>query len=248
MIELQPRGTDAAGVAVINEGPAESRVFKKPLRPDRIVVRPMFDEMMELIGPQTNFVMLHARAATAGSTEENFNNHPIVTEPIIGIHNGTLYNDHHLFDQFAQNFDQEGSVDSEIIFKLYLHFVSTGLNPKRAMAQTGSMLFGAFTGGLVDMRKPSEMIMFKFERSLCVFKLPYYDTIIAVSEAQFYDRVAKRLGVRTKETCEMVYDGTGLFFDLDIEKPITDEITDFDIPTQKGDVRQYSAWLAGAAV
>ena len=244
MVELQPRGIDAAGIAVVNEG-AESRVFKKPLRPERMVVRPMFEKTLELIGPQTNFIMLHARATTVGSTEDNFNNHPIITEPIIGIHNGTLYNDDQLFTKFDENFDRDGDVDSEIIFKLYLHFVEQGLSPKQAMAQTGSLLQGAFTGALVDMRTPTQMIMFKNERALCVFRFPHYDMVITVSEARFYDRVAKRLGMKAKETCEYVLDGTGMLFDLNIEKRITKDIIDFDIPVKKGYVSRYSPWLAG---
>ncbi len=244
MVELQPRGIDAAGIAVINEG-AESRVFKKPLRPERMVVRPMFDEMLNLIGPQTNFVMLHARSTTVGSTEDNENNHPIIAEPIIGIHNGTLYNDDRLFEKFKNDFDRDYDVDSEIIFKLYLHFVDQGLSPKQAMSQTGSMLQGAFTGALVDMRNPAQMIMFKNERSLCVFRLPHYDMIITVSEAKFYDRVAKRLGIKAKEKCEYVFEGTGMLFDLNIKDRITDKIIDFDIPVQKGYVKRYSGWLTG---
>ena len=244
MVELQPRGIDAAGIAVINEGD-ESRVFKKPLRPERMVVRPMFEETLELIGPKTNFVMLHARATTVGSTEENFNNHPIIVEPVVGIHNGTLYNDDKLFAKFDKDFDREGDVDSEIIFKLYLHFVEQGLTPKQAMAQAGSMLHGAFTGALVDMRNPAQMVMFKNDRSLCVFRFPHTDIVITVSEARFYDKVARRLGVKAKEVCEYVSDGTGMLFDLNIDRRITDEIIDFDIPVEKGYVRRYSSWLSG---
>ncbi len=246
MIELQPRGIDAAGIAIINEG-AESKVFKKPLRPDRLVVRPMYDEMLKLIGPQTNFIMLHARATTVGSTEENFNNHPIIVEPIVGIHNGTLYNEDKLFDKFENDFDREGDVDSEIIFKLYLHFIDQGLTPKQAMSQTGSMLDGAFTGALVDMRSPSQMVMFKHERPLCVFRFPHYDMILTISEARFYDRVATRLGIKAKGKCEYVNDGTGILFDLNIDKRITDEIIDFDIPTPvQTYTRHVSNWLHGA--
>ncbi len=242
MIELQPRGIDAAGIAVINEG-AESRVFKKPLRPDRMVTRPLYDEMLELIGPQTNFIMLHARATTVGSTEDNFNNHPIIIEPIVGIHNGTLYNDDKLFDGFQDHFNRVGDVDSEIIFQLYLHFVDQGLNPKQAMAQTGSLLDGAFTGALVDMRHPSQMVLFKNERSLCVFRFPHYDMIIAVSEAKFYDKVAKRLNIKSREICEYVSDGTGILFDLNIKERITSRIIDFDIPVPTTYKRQFKNWL-----
>ena len=248
MVELQPRGIDAAGIAVINEG-EESRVFKKPLRPERFVARPMFDQMLDSIGPQTNFIMLHARATTVGSTDNNFNNHPIIVEPIVGIHNGTLYNEDQLFSNFDAHFGRTGDVDSEVIFKLYLHFVEQGLNPKQAMSQTGSLLSGAFTGALVDMRKPTQMVMFKHERSLCVFRFLHYDMILTVSEARFYDRVARRLGIKAKEKCEYVEDGTGMLFDLGIRDRITDRIIDFDIPVEKHRyVRSYSGWLSGSGM
>lgn len=243
LIELQTRGIDAAGIAVINEG-APSRVFKKPLRPERLVVRPKFDETLELIGPHTNFVMLHSRAATAGVTENNFNNHPIIIEPIVGIHNGTLYNNDRLFSAFSEDFEQEGSVDSEIIFKLYLHYVDQGLSPKQTMATVGNLLWGAFTGALVDMRNPSQMVMFKNDRSLCVFRFPHYDMIITVSEAKFYDSAAKRLKIKARESCEFVFDGTGMLFDLNISNHITDEIIDFDIPVENKQVRRHNGWLS----
>jgi len=244
LVELQSRGIDAAGIAVINEG-AESKVFKKALRPDRLVVRPKFDEVLGLIGPQTNFVMLHSRATTAGSTSDNFNNHPIIVEPVVGIHNGTLWNETDLFNQFDEDFDREGEVDSEVIFKLYRHYVDQGLSPKQAMAQTGKKLWGAFTGALVDMRYPHQMVMFKNERSLSVLRFPHYDMVIAVSLAQFYDRVAARLGIKAKDTCEIVSDGTGMLFDLNIDARLTEEILDFDIPVEKGYLRRYSGWFSG---
>jgi glucosamine 6-phosphate synthetase-like amidotransferase/phosphosugar isomerase protein len=245
LIELQPRGIDAAGVAVINEG-AESKVFKKPLRPDRLVVRPKFDEVLSLIGPQTNFVLLHARATSVGSTLENFNNHPIIVEPVVGIHNGTLWNEDALFTAYEHAFDREGDVDSEIIFKLYRHYVDQGLNPKQAMSQACKRLWGAFTGALVDMRQPHQMVMFKNERDLCVLRFPHYDMVIAVSKAQYYDRAARRLNIKAKDACDYVSDGTGILFDLNVDKRLTDEILDFDIPVEKGYVKNYRGWLRGS--
>ncbi len=244
MVELQPRGIDAAGIAVINEKGPESRVFKKPLRPDRFVVRPMFEETLSLIGPQTNFIMLHARAATVGETRENYNNHPIIADDIVGIHNGTLYNDSQLFADFITDFDQEGDVDSEVIFRLYHYFIRRGESPVEAMAHTGSLLQGAFTGALVDMRQPHRMVMFKNERSLSIFRLPHTDVIITISEAIFYDRVAHRLGITAREICDGVEDGTGIVFDLNQQERITDRIKDFEIPIDKSfSVYQNRGWM-----
>jgi glucosamine 6-phosphate synthetase-like amidotransferase/phosphosugar isomerase protein len=243
LIELQGRGEDASGIAVINEGEdTPSRVFKRPLRPERLVVRPVFDDMLKLITPQTNFVLLHSRAATIGTTSDNFNNHPIVTEPIIGVHNGTLWNDHVLFHRFEADFEQEGDVDSEVIFKLYKHFVDEGLTPKQAMAQVGSMLYGAFTGALIDMREPHRMVLFKHDRPLCLISLPHYDIIIAISEAQYYDTAVRLLKINAKEDCEYLMDGTGVLIDLNVRGRITQDIVDFDIPTKPKFQRNHSAW------
>jgi glucosamine 6-phosphate synthetase-like amidotransferase/phosphosugar isomerase protein len=243
LVELQPRGIDASGIAVVNEG-AESKVFKKPLRPDRLVVRPKFEEVLDLIGPQTNFIMLHSRATSVGSPLEHFNNHPTIVEPGVGIHNGTLWNEAELFTQFEESFDREGEVDSEIIFKLYRHYVDEGLTPKQAMSQTGERLWGAFTGALVDMRHPHRMVMFKNDRSLSVLRFPHYDMAVAVSLAQFYDRAAQRLRLKAKDTCESVSDGTGMLFDLNTDKRLTEEIIDFDIPVEKGYLRRHSGWFS----
>ena len=164
MYELQPRGTDAAGIAVINDPSygVDSVLFKKPLQPHRIVKRPKFEEALGQIGPHTNFIMLHARATTVGSTADNYNNHPILARPIVGIHNGTLYNDDRLFKKFSEHITQEGSVDSEVIFRLYHYFTDQmSLSPKHAMAATAEQLWGAYTGALVDLRAPNRMVMFK---------------------------------------------------------------------------------------
>jgi len=246
IVELTPRGIDASGIAIINDPErAESRVFKKALRPERFVKRPVFDTVLEDIGPATNFIMMHARATTVGNTTDNFNNHPIITEPVVGIHNGTLYNDDYLFHKYANDFDRGGEVDSEIIFRLYQHYIEEGLAPKQAMANAGEELSGAFTGALVDMRYPHRMVMFKNDRSLCVFRIPHFDIVIAVSEARFYDNASRRLGIKAKDTCEYVEDGTGMIFDLNAAERITSNVVDFDIPiTPRSYGRAHNAWMA----
>ena len=249
LYELQPRGTDASGIAIINEpnSGVNSVVFKKPLRPHRFVVRPKFNEVLEHIGPQTNFILLHARASSVGDTSDDFNNHPIVTPPILGIHNGTLYNDDSIFKKFSDDFDREGEVDSEVIFRLYNYFTeSGGLSPKQAMQATSDQLWGSYTGAIIDMRHSHRMVMFKFQRSLVVFRLKHYDIIIAISEAKFYDDAARRLGINSRVDCKYVTEGTGLLIDLNIPSRITDSIIDFNIPVDGSlnSMRSYAPWFA----
>ena len=118
-----------------------------------------------------------------------------------------------------------------------------GLAPKQAMAQTGSLLWGAFTGALVDMRIPSQMVVFKKDRPLCTFRFPFYDMIITVSEARAYDRASKRIGIKAKGTCEYNENGTGMLFDLNMPHGLTKEIIDFDIPTGDDDIYGHKTWL-----
>jgi len=246
MIEIQRRGFDASGLAIINEGRGkESKVFKKPLRADRLVVRPVFNETLNLIGPSTNFILLHSRATSVGSTQDNFNNHPIIVEPIVGIHNGTLFNDDRLFSRFSKEFHREGDVDSEIIFKLYNHFVDTGLSPEDSMVETGRLLYGAFTGALVDMRKVHQMVIFKNERVLSVFSIPYFDIVITVSEASYYDRAAKRLKIKARSKWETLIDGSGLMFDLNLKGRLVENLKDFKIPVKEmhGNHGIYGPWM-----
>lgn len=248
LYELQPRGIDASGIAIINEqgSGVNSLVFKKPLRPRRFVKRQKFEEVLGHIGPQTNFILLHARATTAGSASDNFNNHPIVVSPVVGIHNGTLFNEGRLFARFQTAFKREGAVDSEIIFRLYHYYTDVmGFSPQEAMVATSDKLIGAYTGAIVDTRFRDRMTMFKFERSLCLFRIPHYDMVIAISEPGFYDQAARRLGIKARETCRYVKDGIGFTIDLNIEGRISDSIEDFEIPVKRtlSLGRQHNPWL-----
>ncbi len=234
--ELQPRGMDASGIAVINDPDSgvDSIMFKKPLRPDRFVVRPRFDEVLSRIGPQTNFILLHSRATTAGSSSNNYNNHPIDARPIIGIHNGTLFNDDAIFKKFQDRIPREGTVDSEVIFRLYHYYTDRmGLGPKAAMAATSKELAGAYTGAMIDMRSPHRMVMFKFERSLALLRLMHHDIVLAISEVKFYDVARKRLGIQSKDQYQFVKDGTGFIMDVNEDGRITDNVINFDIPVDR---------------
>ncbi len=251
LIELEPRGLDASGIAVINaRGTTPSVAFKKPLRPSRLVVRPKFEEVLTSIDKHTNFVLLHARSTTIGDTGVNYNNHPIFAPPIVGIHNGTLYNHEELFKEFAKHFKAEGDVDSEVIFRLYKHFRDRlEFEPIEAMKATAGKLVGAFTGAIVDLRDPAEMTMFKFERPLSIFRLAHYDIVVAVSEARFYDQAVRRLNITAKEKYNVVKEGTGLIINVNANR-ITESMRTFNLPVEENykRSRQLSPWLqAGMA-
>jgi glucosamine 6-phosphate synthetase-like amidotransferase/phosphosugar isomerase protein len=230
LVELSSRGQDASGIAVINENSAH--VFKKALRPKRLVVRPRFEDILQKIGPDTNFVMLHSRAASVGGNKNNFNNHPIVTDPIIGIHNGTLYNDHKLFTSFKDHFKPEGQVDSEVIFRMLNMYLDKGLAPKQAMQMVSQQLVGAFTGAAIDLRRTNQMLMFKYGRELAVLNLPHYDVVVAVSEAKFFDAARDKMKLKVKDTILYPKEETGFLIDINAGR-ITDQLIDFNLPVKE---------------
>jgi glucosamine 6-phosphate synthetase-like amidotransferase/phosphosugar isomerase protein len=230
LVELSSRGMDASGIAVINEG--DAHVFKKALRPRRLVVRPRFEDILQKIGPDTNFILLHSRAASVGGNKNNFNNHPIVADPIIGIHNGTLHNDMQLFRSFKDHFKPEGSVDSEVIFRMLNMYLNKGLAPKQAMQMVSQQLVGAFTGAAVDLRRTNQMLMFKFGRELAVLNLPHYDVVVAVSEAKFYDAAREKMKLKVKDTILYPKEETGFLIDLNAGR-ITDQLIDFNLPVKE---------------
>jgi hypothetical protein len=61
--------------------------------------------------------ILHTRFATQGLPEFNENNHPIVSGPFVGVHNGVIYNDHDIWKAVGHD-KRNAVVDSEAIWAL----------------------------------------------------------------------------------------------------------------------------------
>jgi glucosamine 6-phosphate synthetase-like amidotransferase/phosphosugar isomerase protein len=247
LIELQPRGLDASGIAVINDPEHErSVIFKKPLRPSRLIVRPRFQDALDLIGPQTNFILLHARASTVGTTDQNFDNHPIITPPVVGIHNGTLRNHDEVFKKFE--LAREGEVDSEVIFRLYGDLLERGIEPEEAMKAVAGQLEGAFTGAAVDLRHPHRMLMFKFQRPLHVLTFKHYDMVIAISEVRHYDRAKAKVGIKAMDKCSWLQDGAGFWLDVNEPGHIVKNIHRFKFPighNVEAGRKHYTQYMSG---
>lgn len=60
--------------------------------------------------------IVHTRAATQGSPDNNDNNHPIVLPGMVGIHNGIIWNDGEVIRNLA--LERVAEVDSAVIFQL----------------------------------------------------------------------------------------------------------------------------------
>jgi len=84
-VDLQQRGTDAAGTALISDN--GTTVYKTALPTGEAAK--LYPQMIQL-RRDTHTVLLHARAATQGEPCDPENNHPIIGKDRILIHNGCV--------------------------------------------------------------------------------------------------------------------------------------------------------------
>ena len=107
---LESRGTHAAGFALQWAEADKPVVCKQPGPGHR-----MHKRLSKLVGTgeTTQYVMLHTRFTTQGSTNNNANNHPVVSEGMVVTHNGVLVNDSDILARLGVNPIAE--VDTEAI-------------------------------------------------------------------------------------------------------------------------------------
>lgn len=106
-LEIESRGWDATGVLTVNHK-GRLRIAKAPVDATKF-----FDQRRDL-GSTARLALIHTRLTTQGKKENNLNNHPVKSGPIIGIHNGMIDNDHSLYAK--HRWQRNGQVDSEAIF------------------------------------------------------------------------------------------------------------------------------------
>ena len=143
LVNLQDRGKDASGIALINTKENNIIVFKMPIKAKELVKEEGFNTFLDRNLGNSNLVLLHARATTQGNASDNQNNHPILNKNnnTVLIHNGMINNYKTLKDELKLSCDAE--VDSEIILKLYEHH-------KGNMDKVTTDLSGSYTFALYD--------------------------------------------------------------------------------------------------
>jgi len=110
--ECEARGTDAAGIAYIENG--KMKIFKKPLPAHKMRFRFKLNPTV---------IMGHTRLTTQGKETLNYNNHPFYSEKL-GFslaHNGVIHNDRYLrskenlpdtiIETAVQLIEQKGTLD-----------------------------------------------------------------------------------------------------------------------------------------
>lgn len=170
-VETQIRGRISTGIAAITN---KRVIFMKgKLKATSFVQSEEFDNFMDNVLLLDSYkdeylysIIGHCRYDTKGSPDDNKNNHPIVTDNMIGIHNGMISNDEEIFDKFnAEGIKRKGLVDSESIFQLidlfYKKEIGKGYSTLSAIKKACAYFKGSMTCALLNRNEPQRLYLFR---------------------------------------------------------------------------------------
>jgi glucosamine 6-phosphate synthetase-like amidotransferase/phosphosugar isomerase protein len=158
-----PRGRTASGLAYVSVG--SIKVIKKNVQAMKFINLPEYDKTeaecvnFDIANPPLS-ILGHCRLKTKGTELDNRNNHPIICNKIVGVHNGCISNDDDLFRIYAKMFGRNGEVDSEIIFALIDYFSRT-CPIHEAIHKMSAIVQGSFACAMVHEMQPHVIWLFR---------------------------------------------------------------------------------------
>ena len=203
------RGKDATGYAFT--GNKNITIFKHNVFADAFVELPNYKEVVrnnisssDIFGTPYS-VIGHTRMQTQGHNSNPFNNHPIKTGSIVGVHNGQISNDRSIFEDLRKNdITRIAEVDSEAIFSLVDYhskiFKTTTTHKQvsvlvpikdpttKAIIQASKKLRGSYACALVDADNPKSLWLFKNNGSLTVHYYEEEGLLIFASAESFIEK------------------------------------------------------------
>ena len=152
LLGIEPRGRRATGF-VATKARGRGTVVEKA-----DMCASDFIQVRKELPRGTRTVLLHTRLDTKGDPKNNENNHPVVCKSTFTVHNGSIYNDDELFENYS--LERKAQVDSEVIPAL---INKTGLD-KAPDALT--CFQGALAIATIDpIRFPDQLLLAKGEFS-----------------------------------------------------------------------------------
>ncbi len=207
LLANEERGREATGIAVI-QADGRCRIFKQPAPASELVKMEGYQRALSAVGDDTVCILGHTRLPTKGSRWRNANNHPLLAGHVVGIHNGTISNDDHIFAH--KGLPRAGEVDSEVIFRL-----QDTVNPLRCdgrypalVQERVSLLEGTFATLSVDLRRPTGLLVLKQLQPLCLHYEPELEALFFSSRYAFLRKAFGRSVVT-----EALESRRGFYFD-----------------------------------
>jgi glucosamine 6-phosphate synthetase-like amidotransferase/phosphosugar isomerase protein len=183
------RGRDATGAAWYNGAKNEVRYTKAPYS-----AKTFIQTRVPLIPTGVKNVILHTRFATQGSPKNEHNNHPIVVENLVGVHNGHISNDKELLKAYPDH-KRIGEVDSEAAFVMAKY----AKNPLEVFPD----IIGRAALAWIDGDRGRELNLARVSGSpLCVAQTPLGSTIFA-STQPILEKAMKKVDLEIEWIAEL---------------------------------------------
>lgn len=222
--EAEIGGRSASGVAVMKSRTTE--VIRRPLAGSALTKDEDYlgfaDKYMKVGADEDqsdNLISIigHCRMPTKGSPSNNYNNHPIITENIIGVHNGVINNDDGLFNKFRKNITRIAQVDTEIIFQLVSHFTRRlGSNQTiNSIKETAKHLKGGYACAMLNIDSPYNLFLFRNGNPIRILYYPSVKVLLFATRETFILEAIKPFKDYLGEPVEIeVISGMGVAFNL----------------------------------
>ncbi len=156
----ESRGRDASGICVL--AGKKASVYKEASKGSKLVRTTGYSDVVKNINCAKDFKAMigHTRQKTKGTQRLNVNNHPLITNKIIGVHNGIVGNDDSLFDKYSDRINRLGQVDSEIIFRLIDYHISTGKTIVESVKLAHKEMAGSYACAFIHVDMPRYLTIF----------------------------------------------------------------------------------------
>lgn len=246
LVESQARGRDASGIALVSS--AKTSVVKHRIPASELIETDFYkDSVRKFLWPidkantkaEPIMILGHTRYKTKGTPLNRDNNHPIVSNKIVGVHNGVICNDDLLFNRFISKFPsifrRKAKVDSEIIFRLVNHYSNkVNHNMVNAIKATSRILEGSYACALVNIRASHMLWLFRCTMPIEVRHYPKRGFVIFASSDSFIKSAVSDV-ISERSVDIKVGKSSALGINL-----IQNRQVKFDIPTEKANSQSYS--------
>lgn len=187
--QIVSRGRDATGAAWYNGKRNEVRYTKAAYSANTFI-----KTRLPLMPSGVKNVILHTRFATQGDKAFTENNHPIVIDNLVGVHNGHISNDDAILARYPEH-KRLGQVDSEAAFVMAKYDES----PLEAFTS----IQGRAALAWIDGDRGRELNLARVTDSpLCVAQTPKGSTIFA-STKPLLERAMKEAGLQIEWMSEL---------------------------------------------